>query len=224
MKQKVLSGLCTAVLLAAPLATARADILYFDTFGAFSAALQQYGGTLQNVLTPGAATGTTVSGFTNQTNSQVNVQSLTAAQLSVASANGQAVFTGAGGGNIGTGGFNIFLPNNATFTALAFNLDNVQGSTGTEVISVTEPAGSPTPGTTMFNSVIGNGANFVGILAINNQTISNVRVSGPVNLADLAQVRVGGLGVSTVPEPSTYALMATGLVALGGFARRRRQV
>jgi hypothetical protein len=218
MKNKFLWTLSTAALLAAPLGTARADILTFDTFGAFSSALNFYGGTIQNVLTPGAATGTTVSGFTNQTNSQVNVTSLTAAQLSVADANGQAVFTGAGGGAIGTGGFFISLPV-GTFTAIAFNLDNVQGQTGSVAITTLEPNAQ----TTVVNYALGNGSNFFAALAINGQSISRVTVGGGVAIQDMAQLRIGGVNASTIPEPSTYALMATGLVGLVGFARRRRQ-
>lgn len=43
------------------------------------------------------------------------------------------------------------------------------------------------------------------------------RITGP------AQVTFGTIQNNVVPEPSTYALMATGLVGLVGVARRRRQ-
>jgi hypothetical protein len=196
--------------------TARADTVTFTTFGAFSSFSSANNLTQENVLTPGAASGTTVSGFTNQTNTQVNVTSLTVAQLSVADANGQAIFTGLNGAAIGSGGFTISLANNQTFTSLAFNLNNVQGNTGSVTVTTLEINGDVTQ--TVFS--VANGSNFFGVAAINGQQILSVTVGPGLEIQDLRQVRIGG-AETPIPEPASLVLLGSGLLGAAGFARKR---
>ena len=170
------------------------------------------------MLTPGAATGTTVSGFTNQTNTEVNVTSLTMAQLSVADANGQAIFTGANGAAIGSGGFMISLANGQSFTSLAFNLNNVQGNLGMVTITT---LGSEITQTTFE---LANGSNFFGVAAINGQQIFSVTVGPGIAIEDLRQVRIGGAASPNgeIPEPASMLLLGSGLLGIAAKARRKR--
>jgi hypothetical protein len=112
---------------------------------------------------------------------------------------------------------------NTGFTALVFNLNGIQGQNGTATIIATDQFGNTFPGTIQS---LGNGQNFVTVLASNGELIKDVTVSTTTNFGDLEQVRLGGAQALAVPGPIAAAGIP-GLVAACGalvaFARRRRK-
>ena len=172
--------------------SAHADIITFDSYGAFSAYSTQYGLTQENVMAIGGDTGTTVQGTTNQTASLVNVSSTT--ELSLEAGEGQARITAASPAT-SFSDFWIDLPEGDTFTSLAFNMDNVRNSDGSVTLTVLK----------MDNTIrefaydVANGSNFFGVVAIEGDRL--VRVGdisfGSIDYQALEQIRIGGL--SAVP-------------------------
>jgi hypothetical protein len=71
---------------------------------------------------------------------------------------------------------------------------------------------------TAFLTVMSAGASSVSQLYTVDLTSGAATLIGNVN----APRGIAGLAVSTVPEPGTWALLGTGLLAVGGIARRRR--
>jgi hypothetical protein len=157
-------------------------------------------------------TAQTVLGFTNQTNTSVSILSLNSELLTSSSSNGQARFN-TGDGTLDTA--RIFLTNGGTFTQAEFNLFNAQGSTSSVSISVN---GGPAQ-----SFALGNGQNFFGFNATGGDAITSISFdTNGDGVADLRQVRLGGVGVAAVPEPASWAMMLGGFGLLGAAARRRR--
>lgn len=212
-----LSSILGAALLLTAAAPARADIITFDSFGAFSSFSNANGLTQENVLAIGDETGIVVSGFTNQTDTEVLFTSLINTTLSVDDANGQAQVSAANDQPF-NGNVRISLVGNTTFTSLAFNLDTAAGATGTIVLTTLEPGGQ----VTLTNYTLGPGANFFGVAAINGQSIVSETIGGGVALDAIQQVRIGGISTPTaVPDGGATALLL-GLGMLGLSAARRR--
>jgi hypothetical protein len=108
------------------------------------------------------------------------------------------------------------------FTDIIFNLNTDNSTPGTATITVAEVAG---PGAT-YMLPVGQGQNFLTILATNGDLIKAVSIASTVDVNDIRQTRISGAGtgggLSAIPEPRNFMLLATGM-GLIGLARKFRR-
>ena len=164
--------------------------------------------------------GMTIQGATNQTGTVFN---LTGVENLNAPSNGQARVED----ELQTGFTSLFidaLDPDVFYQEFEANL-NAAGN-GVANIRVIDSKG------TAFDfsyNVDGNGQNFFGLRAIDDQLIDSVLITTVgTELADVRQIRLGGVteGDGTpdnVPEPSALLLFGITIAAAGRFARRRPQ-
>lgn len=200
-------------------------------FGAYTAGATviltagNVGGQNENVLLSNGATGTMVQGTINGLTGFVNFNS---SQVLLEPSSGQArvqANTGA------LTNLTISLSNGFGFQTLIFNpfVGGTTGSTGTGSISVQafEP-GQVNPQTFTFSNIaLGNGNNFLSLSASGGEAILSAAFSATPGVTDIRQVRLSGAAPvqgeppAGVPEPATYACLASGLIAFGAFRRKR---
>ena len=169
----------------------------------------------ENVLLNTGATGTTITGTTNQTSSLVTFQGLES--LSEPS-NGQARIEAVDGAYTS---LTFFLTDPAkSFGRAEFNINAAQ--TGTVTITALDNLGKTF---TLANSAVGGGGqNFFNLTALSGESIKSVTITSNVPISDTRQIRLGGIGLtSAVPELSTWAMMIVGMGMVGGGLRLRRR-
>jgi hypothetical protein len=165
---------------------------------------------------------TTVTGTVGQNNLLVDFTSTSGSGLLNANPSGQATVSG-GTGNTSLTQLSFELANNATFTRSVFNINAAtDGSVLIRVEGLNIVGG-------FFQddfTVDANGQNFFTVTSINGQLMTDISLTAinGATFEDVRQVRLGGGSVvSTVPEPSTWAMMLLGFAGIGFMAYRRNQ-
>jgi len=172
----------------------------------------------ENILFTSNQTGATVFGETNQSHTTVAFSSTT--DTLVTTSNGQAKVTAQDGK---VNDITINVPGH-TFTDLILNPFKGSGRATVTVVT-NEPGGGQK--TFTLGYALGNGQNFVTILATDGETIDHVTVSAPGGFQDLRQPRISGIAsttiVTAVPEPASMTLLGMGAIGLVGYGLRRRR-
>jgi len=165
----------------------------------------------QNILFGAKETGTTISGATNKSDTDVTFSSSVDTLLQ--NAKGQADLLNNAGGNLHD--VSVTVPGH---TFLDFIVDLNKANKSVIDILVTEGDGTTDP----FSFTGGNGSNFITIIASAGETISSIDYNSVDGWLQFKQPRVSGIsGVTVVPEPSTWAMMLLGFAGLG-FAGYRK--
>jgi hypothetical protein len=170
----------------------------------------------ENILLNSGLSGSTISGFGNNTGFQVDFSSTQ--ETLTAPASGQARVEATSGL---LNEVTIQVPD-GSYETLIFNAFN-----GSGVLNIEAVANEPGGGTQTFNFSydLSNGQNFSTYTTIDGETIDSVTLTSAGGFADLRQVRLGGISSSNVPDGgATAALLGLGIIGLAGFRRRINEV
>lgn len=200
------SVICLAAMTMA--ASAQASIVIFDTPGAIQPD--------ENVLLHKGETGLTVTGETNNSHTSVTFQGLEDLTLP---ASGQARIEAVDGGMTW---LSFYLTDPLLgFKSVEFNINS--SADGFANLTFYDQFGAAFSGSSPY-AIDGNGENFFSASALDSQWITRVLIETDVEFAvdmeDVRQVRLGGIGV--IPEPETWLMMVVGFGLVGLQLRRRK--
>jgi hypothetical protein len=166
----------------------------------------------ENVLLNQGETGNLVTGLTNQSHTPIEFVST---QTLTIPANGQARIEATSGGSqvalsdIHIGRSSFF----DTFTDAIFDM-HIGGTIGTSGGTATITA-IATNGTSSFTNTLGNGQNFLTVVATGGEVINEIGISYPTGFTDLRQVRISGVGGVSVPDSgATLTLLGASMLAV----------
>jgi hypothetical protein len=168
----------------------------------------------ENLQFDSGATGQTVVGTTNNTDTSVTFRSLVSGVNLVSSSNGQARVS-ADGSPLDS--LRFFLTGGKSFGDVEFNLHKAATDTSSVTVTFLGSFGSETR---TFD--LKNGSNWIAASTDGGDRISAVLFdTNGAGVGDLRQVRLGAF--TAVPEPASWAMLLGGFGILGLATRRQKR-